>query len=156
MPMTVEDYFEIQRLVHTYPYLLDRGDLEGMGRLFADAVVYSGGALMADRSAEAMTAAFRDWLVLYPDGTPRTRHCLSNVIIEPAGEGRAIVRSYVIVFQQADQRPLQAVIGGDYLDTVEKSGGAWRFVERRMGNDLIGDLTAHGRDFGVIRPTRAN
>ena len=51
---------------------------------------------------------------------------------------------------------LRAVIGGDYRDTVEKRDGRWRFVERHMANDLIGDLTAHGRALDVIRPSRAN
>jgi hypothetical protein len=48
------------------------------------------------------------------------------------------------------------VIGGDYRDVVEKVDGVWRFVERRMGNDLVGNLTCHGRDLNTISPSRAN
>ncbi len=43
--MTVEDYFAIQNLVHSYPYLLDSGDFSGVGELFKNAVVYSGGSV---------------------------------------------------------------------------------------------------------------
>ena len=50
----------------------------------------------------------------------------------------------------------EPVIGGDYLDRLEKRDGRWRIVERTMGNDLVGDLSRHGRDSGTIRPTRAN
>ncbi len=154
--MDVSDYFEIQNLLFSYPYALDRGDFDAVGQLFANATVYSGGQVMADKDPAAVAKAFRDWVIVYDDGTPRTRHMLANVIIKPEGASRATVQSYVMVFQQADNLPLQPVIGGDYRDTVEKVDGAWRFVERRMGNDLVGDLSAHGKDYETIRPMRAN
>ena len=154
--MTGDDYFAIQNLLFSDPFLLDSGDFDGVGELFRDATVYSGGALMADKDPAAVASSFRDWVITYPDGTPRTRHFLANVIIEPDGPDRAVVRSYVMVFQQTDSLPLQPVIGGDYHDVVEKADGRWRFVERRMGNDLIGNLTSHGRDLGTINPSRAN
>jgi len=156
MHMTGDDYFAIQNLLFSYPYLLDAGDFEGVGELFRHATVHSGGALMADKDPAAMAAAFREWVITYPDGTPRTRHFLANVIIRPEGDERAVVSSYVMVFQQTDALPLQPVIGGDYRDVVEKVDGVWRFVERRMGNDLVGNLTCHGRDLNTISPSRAN
>ena len=154
--MTGEDYFEIQNLIFTYPTLLDGGDFDAVGRLFEHAVVYSAGMLIADRDPAALAASFRDWVITYSDGTPRTRHFISNVIIRPKDEGTAVVSSYVMVFQQTDTLPLQPVIGGDYRDTVAKVDGQWRFIERHMGNDLIGTLTDHGRDLRAITPTRAN
>ncbi|MFM7275734.1 MAG: nuclear transport factor 2 family protein [Gammaproteobacteria bacterium] len=153
--MQADDYFAIQNLLFSYPYALDRGDFDAVGRIFRHADVHSGGQLMASRDPERVAAAFRDW-VITDDGSPRTRHYLANVMIEPRGEDEATVRSYVMVFQQAGTLALQPVIGGDYLDTVRKVDGEWRFVERRMGNDLVGDLSAHGRDSGTIRPFRAN
>ena len=155
MALSAEDYFAIQNLVHTYPYLLDSGDFEGLGRLFARCKVYSGGHLASNCNAETAAAMFRNWLYLY-DGVPRTRHCLANLMIEPESDTRAVVRTYVMVFQQTDALPLQPIIGGDYQDTVEKIDGTWRFVERRMANDLVGNLSVHGRDAGVITPMRAN
>jgi 3-phenylpropionate/cinnamic acid dioxygenase small subunit len=153
--MQADDYFAIQNLLFSYPFTLDRGDFDGVGELFRHADVYSGGQLMASKDPARVAAAFRDWVITYA-GSPRTRHYLSNVMIEPVAEDRAIVRSYVMVFQQTESLALQPVIGGDYLDTVQKVDGAWRFVERRMGNDLVGDLSAHGRDSDTIRPFRAN
>lgn len=155
MALSAEDYFAIQNLVHTYPYLIDSGDFEALGRLFARCKIYSSGHLVSDCNAETATAMFRDWIYLY-DGVPRTRHCLSNLMIEPESDTRAVVRTYVMVFQQTDALPLQPIIGGDYQDTVEKIAGAWRFVERRMAQDLVGDLSVHGRNAGVITPMRAN
>lgn len=156
MTLDVEDYFAIQNLLHSYPFLLDSGNFEGLGQLFAQTRIYSGGQIIADRSPEQVIAAFRDWLYTYEDGSPRTRHCIANVIIEPKSATRAVVKSYVMVFQQTAELPLQPIIGGDYRDTMEKIDGNWRFVERHIGNDLVGNLSAHGRDLSVIRPMRAN
>lgn len=34
MRMTGDDYFAIQNLLFSYPYLLDSGDFDGVGELF--------------------------------------------------------------------------------------------------------------------------
>ena len=47
--MQADDYFSIQNLLFSYPYALDRGDFDAVGRLFAHADVYSAEALMASR-----------------------------------------------------------------------------------------------------------
>ena len=154
--MNVEDYFAIQNLLFSYPATLDKGDFDGVGELFKHARVISGGQIMADRNAADMANSFKNWVITSPEGTPRTRHFICNVQITPLSEHRAQICSYVMVFQQTDTLPLQPVIGGDYKDTVEKVDGQWRFIERIMGNDLIGNLIDHGRDFDTIKPSRAN
>lgn len=154
--MDAIDYIQIQNLLNSYPYLLDTGDFVGVGRLLADADVYSGGALMASKDGTAVASAFRDWVITYEDGTPRTRHYLANMIIDAIGEHSASVKSYVMVLQQTALLPLQPIIGGDYLDRLEKVDGHWRIVERRMGNDLFGNLSGHGRQLDLIQPSRAN
>jgi len=50
-----------------------------------------------------------------------------------------------MVFQQTAGFPLQPIIGGDYEDRLQKIDGRWRFIERRIRNDQVGDLSAHGR-----------
>jgi hypothetical protein len=154
--MDPADYFAIQNLLNSYPYALDRGDFAAVGVLLGEAEVYSGGVLMASRNAVAVQEAFTGWVIVHADGTPRTRHFLANLIIDGDGSGGAVAKSYVAVMQQAEGQPLQPVICGDYRDTLRKVDGAWRIVERRMGNDLIGNLVHHGREPGIIRPSRAN
>jgi hypothetical protein len=154
--MEFEDFRAIQNLVNSYPYLLDAGDFDGVGQLFAHAVIYTDSGLMASRDAAVVAKSYRDFVITYSDGTPRTRHCLCNLIIEPDGPNRAVAKSYVMVFQQTDQLPLQPVIGGDYADRLEKVDGVWRFVERRMSNNQFGLLLAHGRDLSVLKSGRAN
>lgn len=144
--MRATDYFAIQHLIFRYADLVDRGDFEAVGRLFARAVVHMPGESMpaADREAEKMTALFRQWTRVYPEtGTPRTRHVTTNVIIEPEGADRARSQSYVVVFQSAPGFTLQPVIAGTYYDRFAKAGGEWHFTERREEMDLFGDLSRH-------------
>ena len=49
--MQADDYFGIQNLLYSYPFALDRGDFEAVGKLFEHADVYSGGVLMASKDA---------------------------------------------------------------------------------------------------------
>lgn len=156
--MTADDYNEIRNLIHVYAYHLDGGDIEAVGRLFAHADLYTSvGAKVPIRSdAAAVTRQFRAFLRIYPDGTPRCRHLIGNVLIEPEGESQARSKAYVMVFQQTDELPLQAIIGGEYHDRFAKVDGRWRFVERRMINDLFGNLSVHGHTpFGPSVPLLA-
>lgn len=143
--MNANDYFSIQNLIHRYPYHIDRGEVDEMAQLFAHADVYMPGREPVRSNPAAVAQAFRDWLQIYANGTPRTRHMTSNVIIEPDGSDRARATSYVMVFQQTKNFALQPIIGGDYRDRFEKVNGVWRFYERYIGNDLFGDLSAHGK-----------
>lgn len=159
--MDADDYFAIQNVLFSYPFALDAGDFDAVGELLADAVVHSGGALLADRDPAAVARSFRDWVLTYADGTPRTRHMLANVMIVPEAADRARVSSYVMVFQQAPDGPLQPVIGGDYFDRLEKRDGRWGIVDRvcvREGstdfppNGFVSDFTPDPRS--LCRPTR--
>jgi len=139
------DYIEIQNLIHRYPKLLDSGDLEGLGQLFSRAKVYFENiADPVDGEPAVITGMFRDFLQLY-QGKPRTRHIIANLIMEEEGPDRAVASSTVVVFQQTERFPLQPIITGDYHDRFEKIYNQWCFVERRISNDLYGNLSAHGR-----------
>jgi len=143
LTMTADDYFEIQNLIHRYAWHLDHGDFIAMGNLFAHADVYAQGYLLASSDAAAVTREYDRYTRKFENGTPRTRHMVTNLIIEPHGVDQARASSYVMVFQQTDRLPLQPVIGGDYLDTFAKVNGSWRFTERRIGTEVFGDLSQH-------------
>jgi 3-phenylpropionate/cinnamic acid dioxygenase small subunit len=142
--MTADDYFAIQNLLFRYCDLLDRGDLDGMASLFAHASVYVPADPVPIRSAARIAELYRQYTRIYPDtGTPKTRHVTTNVMIEPEGDCAARAQSYVIVFQATDTLSLQPVIGGRNYDRFERVDGRWRFSERRIESDLLGDLSAH-------------
>ena len=141
--MEAQDFIAIQNLVFRYARCLDRGDFAGVGQLFAHADLYSQGRLVARSNAELVAEVWRRSTVQYENGTPRTRHLVTNVIIEPEGEDRARAESYVMVIQQTRTLPLQPVVAGDYFDRFAKIDGEWRFTERRIGVEMFGNLAEH-------------
>lgn len=143
--MEANDYFSIQNLIYKYALLIDKGDLPGMASLFSRADVYFPDGDICRSDPPAVEKAFSDFVRIYPDGTPRTRHVTSNVIIEPLVDGGATASSYVMVFQQTDELALQPITGGDYRDEFRKDGGEWYFTKRVIANNLFGDLSAHGK-----------
>jgi hypothetical protein len=82
----------------------------------------------------------------YPDdGTPKTKHVITNVMVEiDEVSASATGRSYFTVLQAVPGAlALQPVIAGRYHDRFETVGGRWRFAARHMLVDLVGDLSQH-------------
>jgi len=144
--MTFDDYLAIKHLIHRYPQCTDKGDFEGVGELLGNAEM---GELGHDPAyhgdgPQAFTDIYASTVRKFPGrGAPRTRHFIGNVIIEDDGPDKAKAESYVIVFQQTDDLPLQPIIGGTYFDRFAKVDGTWRFTHRTEDMELIGDLSEH-------------
>lgn len=141
--MEFDDYRQIERLIYLYPYYLDDGRFAEMGELFADADVYVGPDLVAHHDAAAVAELWARYVRIHSNGTPRTHHIATNLLIEDDGPGLAKAHSYILVVQHADGFSLQPITAGGYLDRFAKIGGTWRFSERRVGNDLFGDMGHH-------------
>ena len=78
------------------------------------------------------------------DGRPRTRHVITNLIIEVAPADRsARARSYFTVMQCLPDFPLQIIAAGRYHDFFEKADTGWRFVGKHIHADYMGDLSRH-------------
>jgi 3-phenylpropionate/cinnamic acid dioxygenase small subunit len=135
------DVDAITALVMTYAERLDAGDLDGVAALFAHATWRSPARTEPLRGAEEVRHAY-DGVVLY-EGVPATRHVVTNLVVELEPPDRARARSYFTVFQARPDFPLQAIICGRYHDTFERAAGAWRFTDRLILPDLVGDLSHH-------------
>ena len=134
----------IENLIATYADLVDDGDFAGVGGLLADAVFT--GASGSARGAEEIEKMLRENVIVYDDGTPRTNHVTTNVAIEVDDDaGTAAARSYFAVLQAAPGIALQAIASGRYRDRFERRDGRWRFVERLVRSDLVGDVSRHLR-----------
>lgn len=143
MPTDAGDVTAITNLLYTYAERMDAGDFAGAAELFRHATIKLAGDAVVD--AEAILAIWESSVRRYADGTPRTKHVTTNVIvdIDPAGD-TARTRSYYTVFQQTDTLALQPIIAGRYHDTFERHDGAWRWAERDYSLvDLVGDLSQH-------------
>jgi 3-phenylpropionate/cinnamic acid dioxygenase small subunit len=137
------DVDAITALVMTYAERLDAGDLDGVAALFAHVTWRSPARAEPLRGADEVRHAY-DGVLLY-DGIPATRHVVTNLVVELGPPDRARARSYFTVFQARPDFPLQAIICGRYHDAFERAAGAWRFTDRLILPDLVGDLSHHLR-----------
>ena len=140
-----ESRHRIEALLYAYAERIDAGDFAGVGTLFADGEIRAGGeAGAAVRGAEAVRRLYTSTVRLYDDGTPRTKHVTTNVVVEIDDEGAtATARSYFTVLQQLEDFPLQVVVAGRYHDAFAQVDRTWRFRVRRIHVDLQGDLSRH-------------
>jgi 3-phenylpropionate/cinnamic acid dioxygenase small subunit len=137
----VDDYRALENLVVSYAALVDAGDFDGVGALFAaGAFVGSGGTF---RGAD-VARMLRDSVIVYDDGTPRTKHVTTNIALEVSGD-TASGRAYFTVLQAAPGLPLQTIAAGRYADSFTRTADGWRFTERRAAVDLVGDVGHHLR-----------
>jgi ketosteroid isomerase-like protein len=139
---TSTDERDIANLIATYAEHVDSGDFAAVGTLLADAVFIGSGASVD--GGDAIEAMLSHAVIRYDDGTPRTKHVTTNLITEVAGD-RASTRSYFTVLQATPGLTLQAIVAGRYHDRFERRDGRWRFTERRVHVDLVGDVSHHLR-----------
>ena len=78
------------------------------------------------------------------DRVPATKHVITNVAVEVDDDGRtASARSYFTVFQARPELPLQPILAGRWHDRFKREDGRWRFADRLIHTDLVGDLRFH-------------
>ena len=134
----------IENLIAAYAERVDDGEFAAAGKLLEHAT-FTGAAGSASGS-DVIEEMLRDNVIVYEDGTPRTKHVVTNIAIDVDAEtGTASARSYFTVLQALPDLPLQPIISGRYLDRFERHDGQWRFAERRVQTDLLGDVSRHLR-----------
>jgi hypothetical protein len=135
----------IRTLLGQYCERIDAGDFEGVGALFARGCLADEHGNELARGSDAV-AAFYAATVRLHDGSPRTKHLVTNTAIEEEDAGMLVARSsYVMLLQLVDGGPLEPTIAGRYVDHFERDGTGWHFFERRFLVDLSGDLSQHFR-----------
>lgn len=143
-------HVEITNLVHRYAELVDSGDWDGLVELFAHGELHGTGGVLRGEAVRANFEAVR----LYPDGTPRTRHVTTNLIVEIDDQDTtATARSHVTVFQftPADGSPAAYPVGATiapiflvrYHDRFHRIDGRWQFASRRFVDPVAGDISGH-------------
>lgn len=134
---------EICNLLYAYAEYIDSGDFDGAAELFAHARLRVSAGEEVD--AAVILRLWRGMVIVYPDGTPRTKHVITNPIVEvDEAAGTATCRSYYTVLQHTDDFPLQVVVTGRYHDRFERVDGRWRFSYRDYTKiDQVGDISRH-------------
>jgi hypothetical protein len=139
-----DDSTLLGNLIAKYAEFIDSGDFDGLADLLGDAGVGDSESSSLLRGRDALAAMFTATTRRYADGTPRTKHVTTNLILEIDGDvGRASARSYWMVLQAVEGLPLQPILAGRYHDKFDRPDGTWRFAERRYFIDLVGDVSRH-------------
>ena len=135
----------ITNLIYTYAERIDAGDFTGVGELFDHATLTFEGFGDAVRGEEAIAALYTRTTRRYEDGTPRTKHVITNVMVEVDGGGTtARSRSYFTVLQAVPGHlALQPVIAGRYRHASRSPGAAGPSLDMHIIIDLVGELGHH-------------
>ncbi len=135
----------ISALIYTYAERIDAGDFAGIAEVFGHATLTFAGFGDAVSGRDDIQSLYERTTRRYEDGTPRTKHVMTNVIVEVADDGTtASSRSYFTVLQAVPgELALQPVIAGRYHNGFECVEGQWRFASVHIIIDLMGDLGHH-------------
>jgi hypothetical protein len=131
----------IHRLLAAYAHNLDDGNTGANADLLANARFKVIDTVVSGR--DAVEHFLKSNLQYHADGTPRTWHSVSNVLIDIDGPTTARSSCYFTVHQEAPGLPLQPIVTGRYLDTFELHEGEWRFASREIEPRLFGELGHH-------------
>lgn len=132
---------EINRLLTTYVHNVDDGKIAENAELLAHARFQVGDAVVNGR--DEVARFFKDNVQHHQDGTPRTWHALSNIIIDIDSATTARSVSYFTVHQELSDLPLQPIVTGRYVDRFERCDGKWRYASRWVQPRLFGDVSFH-------------
>lgn len=144
----MDDAAAITNVLYRYAELMDAGRFEDLeAELFGRARFTVAPPPARPIDGAAMMALIIRTTIRHADGTPRTRHVITNPIVEiDRAAGTATCRSYYTVFQQTDTLPLQPIVAGRYHDRFGRFDGGWCFTERDYTMlDMIGDVSQHLR-----------
>ncbi|HUI47380.1 MAG TPA: nuclear transport factor 2 family protein [Acidimicrobiia bacterium] len=141
---TWESYHAISTLMFRYAEYIDAADFDSIADLFATATLTNEGVPGEIVGGQAIKQLYSSTNRVHDDGTLRTRHLTSNVIIDIDEEaGEANTRSSFVVFQQTPDLPLQPIVTGRYRDRFVREGGTWSFAQRHIVVDHVGDVHEH-------------
>jgi 3-phenylpropionate/cinnamic acid dioxygenase small subunit len=139
----VADRDDITALVHHYGELLDAGDIDGVVALFSRATWRSAATGAVLSTPEEIRGVYEN--IAMHDGSPRTRHLMTNVVIEmDDGADVAAGRSTYTVLQSVGAGdPIEIVVVGRYEDRYARGPDGWHLTDRLFLVDLQADTSRH-------------
>ena len=141
-----ESHHAISTLMFRYAECVDRADFSALAALFAHGSIRSTSAADSEQGMGGAEVGrfYAATNRVHEDGTLRTRHLSTNVMIDiDEANHSARARSYYVVLQATPKLPFQPIAGGRYQDRFVRVGGEWQFSERMIHVDQIGNLSEH-------------
>lgn len=139
----LSDGDHIRNLLGTYCRLIDAGDFDAVGRLFAEATLCTEDGTVVATGADQIAGLYATTTRRHADGTPLTQHVVANTVLEQLTPDTIRATSNYVVLQATESLPLQPIATGSYIDTFARGGDGWRFAERRFTLGKLGDLSQH-------------
>ena len=125
--MSSEDKVEIQELTARYANAMDDTDLDDWMATWDENGLWRGGL-----GEFQGTARLKELFAALGERIKNRRHVMTNFVISVNDE-KAEQRCYMLVFDRVNESRL--IASGVYNDRLIKSGGKWKFVERRVALD---------------------
>jgi len=140
-----ESHHAISTLMFRYAECVDQANFAGLAQLFAHGHLGSPSAASDQgMTGEQLGRFYAKTNKVHPDGTLRTRHLTTNLMIDiDEPRNTAAARSYYLVLQATENLPFQPIVAGRYEDRFDRIDGEWRFAERLVHVDQIGDVSEH-------------
>jgi hypothetical protein len=140
-PFEPEDVVALERLAHLYWWMNDNMIEVDVARLFTgDGTLVLGPIRL--RGLDAIGKYFAERKASYAAGRRTTRHLPTSILATPIGEGRAEVRSVVLLYGGNGDLPLKMPIPNaiaDFIDVcVRLPDGGWRYESRRADTLFVG------------------
>lgn len=138
--MRDSDRVELHRLLRAYADRIDAADFESVGQLFEH------GAWNTRHGAEEASAYLHRNMIVYPDGSPRSRHTFSAATMSMTGPNTAEASSSIVLYQQVDPTVAPTINGVlDYHDRFVSENDEWRFDHRDV-HPVLSDFGRHLHD----------
>lgn len=124
--------WEIERLIHLYAQLNDRGDFQAMADMFTE-----DGAFARPSAADVLIRGKPAILQAYTSRPARfSRHMITTVVVTVEDADNATAHSYLSLHMgvagEETPRPAEpAYFIGDFKDRLVRRDGVWKFSERR-------------------------
>lgn len=129
--LSPQDHIAIEQLIQRHAWLIDHGEADKVGELFAeDGALYGVGPDKVGRAAIAEWGRQRAAM-----SERRSRHVQSNILIEPVAPN--VARGSVVLTLYRHDGPGQGsatpLLVAEYADRYAKGPrGSWLFAERRL------------------------
>ncbi len=134
---------QAENLVYRYAELIDEGDFDGLGALFARGNIHFVPGGLSLRGASEVTDFYQKTVIVdASSGTPGTTHWTSNVIVQGDDQGLLARSRYQVTLNAGDVAP-RLIATGRYFDHFSVEEGRVHFSQRRIISEYMGDTTGH-------------
>jgi 3-phenylpropionate/cinnamic acid dioxygenase small subunit len=125
------DELRIRGVIERYCALLDSGATDELLELFDASCTFA----MMGRTYRGHAELASVWAGLNPTDRPATLHAVVNPVITVDGDHASAVSGWAMLDRSGQGGGTVIALAGRYLDRLARgSGGAWRFIDRRVQN----------------------